>query len=189
MRAIAANEPIWRAGLAVHLLYLLLTVPVGVILYELLKPVEPTLAKLALAFTLMCSTVEAASLVQIALPLVIMGNAPALAGFGPAQLDALGYLAVRLFGTGFSFGILLFSGFCFVNGWLILRSRLIARPVGVLMMIAGVGYFLDSVLRILAPQLAGMLFPWLLLPGLVGELSLALFLTIRGVRAAEAVSR
>lgn len=186
MQAIAANEPMWRAGLAVHLLYLMLTVPVGVVLYELLKPAGPTLARLALVFTLMCSTVEAASLVQTTVPLAIIGSQASLAGFAPEQLQALGYLAVRLFSTGFSFAIFLFSGFCLLNGWLILRSRLIARPIGLLMMLAGTGYFLDGLLRILAPQAAGLLFPWLLLPGLVGELSLALWLTVRGVRPAAA---
>lgn len=188
MRAIAASEQWWRAGLAVHLLYLMLTVPVGVILYELLKPAGPTLARLALVFTLMCSTVEAASLVLIAAPLAMIGDPAALAGLAPEQLEALSYLAVRLFATGFSFAILLFSGFCLLNGMLIARSRPIARPIGMLMMLAGLGYWLDGVLRIVAPQAAGMLFPWLLLPGLAGELSLALWLTIRGVRPEAARS-
>lgn len=190
MQAIAANEQMWRAGLSVHLLYLMLTVPVAVILYELLEPAGRTLARLALVFTLMCSTVEVAALVLTTVPLALLGNQATLAGFAPEQLHSLGYLSVRLFATGFSFAILIFSGFCFLTGLLILRSRLIARPIGVLMMIAGLGYFLDGMLRILAPATAGMLFPWLLLPGLIGELSLALWLTTRGVRgvAADAAS-
>lgn len=186
LQAIAANEQLWRSGLAVHLLYLMLTVPVGVILYGLLKPAGPTLARLALVFTLMCSTVEVASLVQTAVPLAIIANQAALAGFTPEQTQSLAYLAVRLFSTGFSFAILLFSGFCLLTGALILRSRLIARPIGLLMLLAGLGYFLDSLMRILAPQTAAMLFPWFLLPGLVGELSLALWLTVRGVRQVAA---
>lgn len=185
MQAIAANAPMWRAGLAVHLLYLMLTVVVGVILYELLKPHGPALARMALVFTLMCSTVEAATMVQMALPLALIGNQPALTGLGADQLHSLGYLAVRLFATGFSFAILLFSGFCILVGVLILRSRLIARPIGLMMMLAGFCYFADSVLRIVAPQAAAMLFPWLLLPGFLAELSLALWLTIRGVRPLE----
>lgn len=182
MQAIAAHQQLWRAGLAVHLSYLLLTVPMSVLLYQLLKPGGPTLARLALIFSLMCSTIEAASLPLTAVPLVVLRNRAVLAGLDPQQLQSLGYLAVRLFSTAFSFATFLFCGFCFFNGLLIARSRLIARPIGLLLILGGIGYFVDGDLRIMAPDLAAALFPWLLLPGLFGEVGVAIWLLARGVR-------
>jgi len=186
LRSIAIHEPLWRAGLAVHLTYLLLTVVMTLIIYELFRPAGPTLARLALAFSLMCSTIEAASLPLTVVPLAILRNHGAIAGFKTEQLNSLGYLAVRLFSTSFSFGTFLFSGFCFCTGLLIARSGVIWRPIGLLLMVGGAGYFIDGNLRIIAPDLAASLFPWLLLPGFFGETGLALWLLIRGVRPAKA---
>jgi ABC-type multidrug transport system permease subunit len=49
--AIAAHHSLWRWGIAVHLIYLAAAATVvNVLLYRILKPVQPTLALLALAF-------------------------------------------------------------------------------------------------------------------------------------------
>jgi Domain of unknown function (DUF4386) len=51
------------------------------------------------------------------------------------------------------------------------------------MQIAGVCYVINSFALILSPPLANRLFPAILLPALIAELSLALWLLVRGVRA------
>ena len=51
-RAIAANETLWRSGVAVHLLYLVPAIVTNVLICDLFKAVEPTLARLALVFSL-----------------------------------------------------------------------------------------------------------------------------------------
>jgi Domain of unknown function (DUF4386) len=181
LQSIAGHQEMWRAGLAVHLSYLLLTVPMSLLLYELLRAAGPTLARFALVFSLMCSTIEAASLPLTAVPLAIARDHSAIAGFTPEQLQSLGYLAVRLFSTAFSFATFLFSGFCLFTGLLIARSGLVARPIGWLLMLGGIGYFVGGDLRIIAPGAAASLFPWLLLPGFFGEVGLAFWLVLRGV--------
>ena len=57
------------------------------------------------------------------------------------------------------------------------------KTIGVLMVIAGVCYVLNSFAVILSPRLAGILFPAILLPCLVAELSLAVWMVVKGVRA------
>lgn len=52
-----------------------------------------------------------------------------------------------------------------------------------LLAVADVSYLLNSLALLLAPALAGALFPYVLLPALVGELSLAVWLTLRGVNS------
>jgi hypothetical protein len=49
---------------------------------------------------------------------------------------------------------------------------------------AGACYLINSFARILSPQLASMLFPAILLPAFIGELSLAMWLTGKGVNVA-----
>lgn len=48
--------------------------------------------------------------------------------------------------------------------------------------LAGVSYLVNSLALLLAPAVASALFPAVLLPAFVGELSLALWLIARGVR-------
>jgi hypothetical protein len=179
-RSIAANEALWRQGIAVHLLFLLAGVPLAFLLYELFKPVQATLARCALGFSVMCMAIEATALLGLFVPLAVAGDA--FAGLAEGQRQALGYLGIRLYSMGFGFALLLFSGFCMLIGVLILRSRLILRLVGALMVLAGLCYATNTLALLLAPPLADQLFPWILLPCLVGELSLALWLLVMGVR-------
>lgn len=148
--AIAANESLWRWGIAVHSLYLLPGIAFAVILYRIFKPVHATLALLALVFAIVPVAVEALLLTSLYVPLAIIEEGTALSALNEGQRHALGYLAVRLFLTGWGFGLLIFSGFCAIIGFLILHSRLIPRAIGVLMIAAGASYLLGSLAGVLS---------------------------------------
>jgi hypothetical protein len=181
-QAIAASESLWRWGLAVHLLYLVAAVVVNVILYGLLKPVQATLARVALVSAMVGLAIEAVNLLHLYVPLLMVEEGGALAGLGEGQRQALAYFAIRLFSTGWGFALLFFSGFCVLTGVLIWRSRLMPRIIGAMMIVAGVCYLVNSLALILSPALSNLLVPWILLPCLLGELSLALWLVVKGVK-------
>jgi hypothetical protein len=180
-QAIAANQPLWRWGLTVHLLYLVAAVVVDVLLYQLFKPVQATLARLALVFALVDVTIEAVNLLYLYVPLAMVEEGGALAALSAGQRQALAYLMVRLFATGFGFALVFFTGFCVLTGVLILRSRLIPGVIGAMLIVAGACYLVNSLAFLNAPALSNLLVPWILLPSLLGELSLALWLALRGV--------
>jgi hypothetical protein len=50
------------------------------------------------------------------------------------------------------------------------------------MAVAGVCYLVNSSALILSPRLASILYPSILLPAFIGELSFALWLTVKGVK-------
>ena len=56
---------------------------------------------------------------------------------------------------------------------------------GVLMALAGLSYLSNSLALLLAPALASALFPAVLVPAFVGELSFALWLTFKGVNVQQ----
>jgi hypothetical protein len=183
-QAIAVNESLWRWGLAVHLLYLIPATLMNVILYVLFKRAHVTLARLGLVFSMVAVTIEAVSLLTLYGPLAIAGEGRALAALGEAQLQALAYLSVRMFSTGFGFSLVFFATFCVLAGVLILRSRLVPGVIGAMMIAAGACYMVNSLAAILSPSLSNALFPWILLPVLLGELALALWLVVKGVNIA-----
>jgi hypothetical protein len=182
--AIAANETLWRLGVAVHLLYLVPAIVTNVLICGLFKAVEPTLARLALVFRVADVMIEAASLLHLYVPLAMIEESSALTALGEGQRQALSYLAIGLFDTGF--GLLFFAGFCVLIGTLILRSRLIPRVLGALMILAGSCYVVNTLALLLSPALSDRLVPGILLPIGLAELSLALWLTVKGVQAEEA---
>ena len=185
-RAIAANEALWRSGVAVHLLYLVPAIVTNVLICGLFKAVEPTLARLALVFSVAGVVVEAASLLYLYVPLGMIEHSGALTALGEGQRQAWSYLAIGLFDTGFGFALVFFAGFCVLIGTLILRSRLIPRVIGAMMILAGLCYVVNTLALLLSPALSDRLVPGILLPVGLAELSLALWLTVKGVQAPEA---
>lgn len=178
-RAIVENEMLWRLGLAVHLLYLAPALAVNVIVSGLFRSIEPTLARLALVFGVAAVTVEAVALVYLYVPLAFSEHGTALASLEDAP--ALIYMATRLFATGFGFSLLLFSGFCVLIGALILHSRVVPRVIGAMMILAGICYVVNTVALIVSPGFWKLINPTILLPILLAELSLALWLLVKGI--------
>jgi hypothetical protein len=179
-RAIAGDEALWRWGLAVHLLYLTLALVVNVIVSRLFASASALLARLALVGAVVGVTIEAMSLVLLYLPLALAEEPSAYAGLSDGP--ALAYLATRLFSIGFGFALVFFAVFCVLVGVLIVRSRLVPRGFGVLMIVAGACYVVNTLALLLSPSLSRAINPAILLPILVAELSLAVWLLVKGVR-------
>lgn len=178
-RSIADNETLWRLGIAVHLLYLVPALTVNVIVSGLFRPIAPTLARLALVFGVSAVTVEAVSLIVLYVPITLSEHATAFEGM--EDPSALIYLATRLFAIGFGFALLLFAGFCVLIGALIVHSRIVPAAIGAMMVLAGVCYVVNTISLIVAPGFWELINPAVLFPILVAELSLALWLLIKGV--------
>ena len=181
-QAIAAHEALWRWGIGVHLVYLAFpAIIMDVLLYRIFKAVHPAVALLALASALTSGAVAGAALLHLYVPLAAGEAGAPLVALAEGEREALAYLAIRLFETGSGFALLFFSGFCAATGALILRSHLLPRAIGVMMLLAGVCYFVSSLTTVVTPALADMLLPWILLPCFVGEASLATWLLVKGV--------
>jgi|SRR5271154_4641464 len=178
---IAAAPFLWRIGIAADLLMHVCDVPLMLIFYVLLKPVSKTLALLAVLFNLVQTAALVAYKLTLVVALFLLGDAEYLKAFEPRQLHALTYLSVKADGYGFGMGLIFFGCECLVLGYLIRKSGYLPKILGVLMQIAGVCYLINSFALLLAPKVANVLFPAILLPAFVGELSLCLWLLVKGV--------
>lgn len=84
-------------------------------------------------------------------------------------------------GYGFGVGLIFFGFACVVRGYVIYRSGYMPRTLGVLVTLAGLSYLVNSFALLLAPSIAASLFPGVLVPAFVGELSFCLWLIVKGV--------
>lgn len=178
---IANSELLWRIGIAGDLLMHVCDVIVMFGLYVLLKPVNRNLALMAMLFTLTQTAVLVANKMNLLMPLFLSGNADYLKSFSPEQLQSLSYVFIKAHGYGFGIGLIFFSFDCFVNGYLIFKAGFFPKALGIMLQVAGLCYLVNSVALILAPSLTDILFPAILLPPFVAELSLCLWLIIKGV--------
>ena len=70
---------------------------------------------------------------------------------------------------------------CLVRGWLIIKSAYFPAFLGWLIVLAGLSYLVNSLALLMAPALANLLFPAILIPPLVGELTMCLWMIFVGV--------
>ena len=180
-RNILASESLWRFHIAAELLLLICAIVLLTILFVLLRPVSRELTLLALFFNLVSIGLEAATAMYLVVALFPLGNAAYLKAFSPEQLYAMATLSLKSHGYGFGVSLLFFGCFCLVIGRVIYKSGFLPKALGALMQIAGLCYLTDSFSLILSPPVANRLFPAVLIPAFVGEMSLCLWLLLRGV--------
>ncbi len=185
--ATAANlksmEWLWRLGVAGEVALLACATALALILYMLLRPVSRDLALMAVFFNLVCIAIEGVAAVSLAAALFPMTNAAYVDAFTGDQLNVMAMLSVRSHSAGFGIALIFFGVECVILGYLIFRSGYMPRSIGVLMQVAGVCYVINSFALLLSPPLSSWLFPAILMPSLIAELSLALWLLVKGVRA------
>jgi len=90
-------------------------------------------------------------------------------------------MAVQAHADGFGIALFLFGCFFPVAAYLIIRSGYIPRTIGFLYLIPGASYISSSLALILAPDFAGRYYFAMAGPAVIGELSLALWLLVKGV--------
>lgn len=133
---------------------------VAVLFYELFKPVNRNLSALAAIFRLMLVAILAIASLDYFGVVDLFHGAHDASAFD--RLDALSLVP---------FGI-----HCLLIGYLVFKAGFLPRFLGVLMAIAGLGW-----LTFASPSLAGHLQPYNLVPGVVGEGALTLWLLVVGL--------
>ncbi len=172
---IVADPGLWNIGLATNLIVPLIAVVQLWIEYMLLRPAGRKLALLFVMMNLASLSVEAVSkLFQLmVLPLATSGTADGT--YSLAVLAVLGH------GVAFNIALIFFGASCLLIGVLIWRSGYLPRFIGVLMFVAGLCYLTASFAELLAPAFAGLINPGILVPVLIGESALCLWLLVMGV--------
>lgn len=182
---ILAAPDLWRLGVASDLIVVLIAVPLLWIEYLLLRPVSRHLVLLAVFLNLVSLAVEAISKLFLLLVMPILGSTDYLGAFGPKQLQMLANLALRSHDIAFNIALIFFGLTCLVNGYLIFRSGYLPKLIGILMQLAGLSYLTACSAALFTPGFADLITPAILIPPLIGESSLCLWLLVKGVNVAK----
>jgi hypothetical protein len=174
VRRIQESEWLWRLGVAGQMLLLL-------------RPVCKNLSLLMVLFAITSLAVESVSALQLQAMLDTLAMAKYLKPEDLPQLHTMAYLTVVSHAQAFGLALIFFGVEILIVGYLIWQSGYIPKAIGVMMQLAGVCYLINSFSMVLSPTLASMLFPAILLPALVGESALCLWLLIKAGDGAQKI--
>lgn len=150
-------------------------------LYVLLKPVNRNVALLFYTLNLGGVVIESSNLLNLLAPLQVLNGAEYMTVFQPDQVQALAMSSLNLYANGIMIAQLFFGAWLLPLGYLLYRSGLVPRFLGILIIIDFFGVLSWFLQFFLLPG-----YPTLSYPGLaasfVAELSLALWLSVVGVR-------
>ena len=165
----------FRLGIASETIVFLVEIVLAAILYNLLKPVNPTVS-LAAAFSRLAEAIiQAVNLLPSILILLLVGGEGYLTVFAPNQLNSLVLLFLETYDYlilvwGFFFGLHLL-----LLGYLVYKSGYFPRLLGILLILSSAGYFIESYGTFLAPQYAEVYATIVLALGILGELPFTIY--------------
>ncbi len=178
---VLGNESAFRISVAGNLVATICYLLATILVYKLLKPVNSTLSLAAAVFSLLgCGAGALVTLFNFA-PLALLKGSAYLSVFTTEQLQALALASFSLGMRANEVGLVFFGLHIGIVGYLIVTSALVPRVLGVLLMIGGLCYELQSFASFLAAPFAKSLFPLILLPAFFAELALLIWLIAKGV--------
>jgi len=183
--ATAANiidhELIFRFAFISNLVATACYLAVTLLVYQLLKPVNRTVAAFVVLFSLMgCASGLVSSLLLLA-PLDFLGGASYLSAFTLAQLQALALTILTLSLRLNDIGMVFFGLHVLSIGYLIRKSTFLPRILGTLLFVTGACYLTSTFANFLALPFRTYLLPFVALGGLLGEGSLTAWFLVKGV--------
>jgi uncharacterized protein DUF4386 len=176
---IMASESLFRLGIVGNLFTFIANIFLALALYQLLKVVNKNIASLMVILFLVGVPIAMLNEVTQLAVLRLLSGADYLNAYATDQLQALVYLLLGLHDQGLLIAHIFFGLWLLPMGYLVFKSGFIPKIVGVLLVIAGVGYVVQSFAAFLGYNVNIILFTGL------GELVFLLWLLIKGVNVEQ----
>lgn len=178
---IVTSESLFRLGFMSNLIAFTVNVFVALLLYKLLKPVNKSMASLMVILILIGLAIGMLNELNQFAALLLLGGADHLTAFTADQLQALASLFLDIYEHGFSIAHIFWGLWLFPLGYLVFKSGFLPKVIGVLLIIAGLGYLVDFTLFFLFPDITVTVSEFTF----VGEVLLILWLLIKGVNVEQ----
>ena len=182
---IQTSEMLFRYGFVADLVNFVVGLPCVIIIYILFKPTNKNIVRLAMMFVVIQTAIIAVNLLFQMTPLLILNGDKYLNTFQSNQLATLSLLSLNIQALGYGIGLVFFGFYCLIIGYIIYKSAIVPRFLGILYAVSGLGYLINSFVMFLSKGFANPLFVYIAIPIFIGELSFCLWLLIMGVKERE----
>jgi hypothetical protein len=180
---ILSNKALFRWGLVTDLIAFTTDVAISILLYMLLKSVNKPVALMMASFRLIAHPgVATANLLNHFSALKVLESPGLAEQFSETQMVELSQFFMEAHHLGYILAGITFGVHCLLLGYLLIRSSEFPKLLGILMIAACIGYLTESFGFILYPDYKAV-FAWIVgLSAAVGEVSLCLWLMVKGAR-------
>lgn len=178
---IQTNEMLFRWGVVADLINFIVGIPTILIIYNFFKKSNKILLQIALTLVIIQTAIIAVNLLNQITPLLLLANETYLNTFQQSQLATLSLLSLNIQSQGYAIGLVFFGFYCILIGFVIYKTNAMPRVIGVLYAIAGLCYLINSFTMFLSKGFANPIFVYLAIPIFIGELSLCLWLLLKGI--------
>lgn len=183
MENIASSEGLFRLGLATDLIAFMLDALISVLLYQLLKSVNKTLAIITATFRLLAHpAIASLNLLNHYMALQVANGNSYMASLGIEQQETWTLLFMNAHNAGYLLAGAFFGIHCLFLGILLYRSPTFPKVLGVLMVLAAIGYLLETFGDLLVPGNEALLANVVGFSAAIGEVSFTLYLLIKGIK-------
>ncbi|MFC1769626.1 DUF4386 domain-containing protein [Nitrospirota bacterium] len=175
---ILANEMLFRMGICGFLIVILCDVLVAWAFYVFLRPVSRSLSLLAAWFRLVYSVTFVIALFNYLDVLRYLSGAKYLSVFDLDNLHAQVMLSINAFSNEWAMGFVFFGLHLALVGYLAFKANYIPKFLGILLMVAGLSYLIDTFSKFLFPDfnvVLSVFTGW-------GELLFAFWLLYKGIK-------
>jgi hypothetical protein len=176
-RNILASETLFRLSIVSALLDQIIFVFVALALYKVFEVVNQTMAALVVIFMVLSVPIAVFNELNNFAVLLLLSGAHSWSAFTVNQLHALVPFFLNLHALGLNIAFLVGAPWFLPMGYLVFKSGFLPRILGVLLLINGLAYVIDSFAAFLLPDMRVNL---VMFTGWV-EVVFALWLLIRGV--------
>ena len=181
-RTIAASARLFRLGTVSNLMTFAGCVILLVALYVVLEPINRNVALLAAFWRVAESSIFALITLTDFAALRLLSGADYLRAFDTQQLQVLAYTFVALHDAGYLIGLVFFGLGSTVFSYLWLKSRYIPRALAALGILSSLVVVIVTLAIMVFPTLAAVVVPVYFAPIFVFEVTLGVWLLVKGIR-------
>lgn len=180
---ILANPDYFRLGMVTDLIAFSTDVAISILLYMLLKSVSKPVALIMAAFRLIAHpAIASLNLLNHYAALKVLESEGISGQFTQTQLLEMSQFFMEMHHLGYIIAGVTFGLHCFLLGGLLIKSNSFPGWLGMLLILASLGYLTESFGFIMYPE-HKVIFGWIVgLTAAVGEVTLAIWMVARGAR-------
>ena len=177
---IMANDGPFRASIVGWFIAILGDMLRAWALYVFFRQVNKSLALLSAWFMLVHDAIFGSALLNLVFASELLSGAGLSIVFEPNQMHSLMTLFINGYNYGFQIGIFFFSFHLGIIGYLVLKSGYVPKMLGILLIVAFLGYLITSLDIILLLNYPKIINQALMVPNFLSELSLIVWLVLKG---------
>jgi len=181
---ILANSGLVRIGIVADLFQATIFAFVGMTLYLLLKHVHSDAACAMVVLVAIAATIMCLNDVFQFVALLVATDGSYVTAFGIIGSNALVMLLLDTQHYGFLIAQIFFGLWLLPLGYLTYKSGMFPKALGILLIVGSASYLVDMVVAFLAADLGKHIHGFLAIPPTIAEVSMVIYLLVKGVSVA-----